>query len=283
MGLILGLCFGFNAEGQPKREPNLDARIATILQEHNVPGAGVALVTKDSALWLGTLGLADRQKNKAVNETTLFGVGSIAKTFLAAAMMVAQEQKLVALDDPIQKIIPSLKFTNRWTAAHPVRLVHLLEHTSGFDEAHFDLFAKANATTPFGEVMRHSRSALDTRWPPGQYYAYNNFGAMVAAHCLEAAVNRPFETYMQENLLLPLSMERAIYHPSDGTKPYLAKGYAGADATEEPFPDLPQWPAGSLVTSITDMAGFVQMFLNEGKHKGRQILTPLFIKKMETP
>ena len=283
VGLILGLCFGFNAKSQSKQGLDLNTRITSILQGHNVPGAGVALVTKDSVLWLDTLGLADWQKNEAVRETTLFGVGSIAKSFLAAATMTAQERKLVALDDPIHKIVPSLKFTNRWAAQHPVRLVHLLEHTSGFDEAHFDLFAKASAATPFKEVMQRSRPSLNTRWPPGRYYAYNNFGVMVAAHCLEEAVNRPFETYVQENLLLPLGMERATYHPTDRTKPYLAKGYAGTDATEEPFPYLPQWPAGSLVASITDMANFVQMFLNGGKHGGRQILSSFSIEKMETP
>ncbi len=169
------MCSGFSAQSQPKQVPDLNTRITSILQEHNVPGAGVALVTKDSVLWLGTSGLADRRENEAISETTLFGVGSIAKTFLAAATMVAQEQKLVNLDDPIRRIVPFLKFTNHWAAERPVRLVHLLEHTSGFDEAHFDLFAKANATTSFKEVMQHSRSALDTRWPPGQHYAYNNW------------------------------------------------------------------------------------------------------------
>ena len=257
-------------------------QILKILDEHKVPGVGVALLSKDSIIWMEALGRADHKHNVSVTENTLFSIGSLSKTFLSMAALVAQEQEIVNINDPIEQIVPSLVFSNPWSPTDPVRLVHLLEHTSGFDEAHFNLFSQADSSTPLSEVMKSSKNSLVARWRPGHYYAYNNLGAVMAAYVLEKAADQPFEDFVRENMLLPLDMQQSTYHPTE-TTPNLSRGYAGTDYTEEPFPDIPQWPAGSLLASIKDMADVVSLFLNNGKFKNRQLLTALSIKRMETP
>ena len=131
--------------------------------------------------------------------------------------------------------------------------------------------------------MKHSQNALTTRWRPGDYYAYNNLGSIVAAHVLEEAVGQPFEEFVEENVLLPLGMQRATYQRTKTLKSYISKGYAGTDYTEEPWPNIPQWPAGSLLTSIQDMTNLVRLFLNHGQFKGQSILSSSSVKKTETP
>jgi CubicO group peptidase (beta-lactamase class C family) len=272
-----------NTYSQDSTVVNPGPQIQKILDEHKVPGAAMALVSKDSLIWMGTLGRADIKNNIPVTENTLFGIGSISKTFLSMAAMVAQEKGFLDIHDPIKQAIPSLPISNEWSSTDPVRLVHLLEHTSGFDEAHFNLFAQADSATPFNEVMNLSREALVSRWRPGRYYVYNNLGAIVAAHVIEKSVDGPFEKFVRQNILLPLKMNRAAYHPTETLEPYLSKGYGRTENTVEPYPSLAQWPAGGLVTSIRGMSNFVSMFLNNGKFNGRQILTSSSIKKMETP
>ena len=262
---------------------NLGPHILKILREHRVPGAGVALISRDSVRWIGTLGRADYDQRVPVTDSTLFGVGSIAKTFLSLATLIAQEQGLVDIHDPIRRRIPSLAVGNRWHATDPVRLIHLLEHTSGFDEAHYDLFHQADASTPFREVMEYCRRSLTTRWPPGRYYAYNNLGAAVAAYGLETAVGEPFEAFVKKNVLLPLYMKHATYHPTTGTAPLLAHGYSGAEYRVELFPSLPQWPAGSLVASVSDMANLVSLLLHRGQFQQQSIVSSSSVRRMETP
>lgn len=269
-----------NAYSQDTAAVNSGPQIQKILDEHKVPGAAVALISKKSLIWMETFGKADIKSNRPVTKNTLFGIGSISKTFLSIAAMVAQEKGFLDIHDPIKQAIPSLPISNEWSSTDPVRLVHLLEHTSGFDEAHFNLFAQANASTPFPEVMNLSQEALTSRWKSGTYYAYNNLGAGLAAYVIEEQVDQPFEDFVTQHILLPLNMERATYHPK---RTDIAVGYAGTDYTAEPFPSLPQWPAGSLVTSIEDMSDLVRMFLNDGTFEGKQILAPSSISKMETP
>jgi CubicO group peptidase (beta-lactamase class C family) len=190
---------------------------------------------------------------------------------------------LFDIDAPIKKIVPSLVFGNRWNSSDSVRLVHLLEHTSGFDESHFHLVARANSSTPLSEVMRLSRSSLNTRWPPGKYYEYNTLGYVAAAHVIEEKVGVPLHEFVRDNLLLPLEMHRATYFPTTASTSDFSKGYEGENFVEVPFPDLPVWPAGTLTASVEDMANFVSMLLNEGWFNNEQVLTPAAINRMETP
>ena len=261
----------------------IESRVLNILEEYNVPGAGVAFISKDSVIWMGALGQMDVKNNIPVTNNTLFGIGSISKTFLAASAMLAQERGMLNINDPIEKLAPSLEFRNQWNSTNPLRFVHLLEHTSGFDEAHFHLFAQADSKTSISEVMHLSDKSLETRWEPGKYFEYNTFGYITAAYILEQNIDSSFEGFVKQNILLPFDMNEATYYPRNSTISNFSKGYAGTNFEEVPFPDIPQWPAGALTTSIVDLSNFVSMLLNNGKFKEKQILSPTSLKRMETP
>jgi len=258
---------------------SLVSQIDSILKKHQVPGAAVTLVKKGTILFSGYFGKSDIQTGKSVNEDTQFTIGSISKTFLALGVMKAQEQGKLNISRPLKEIIPAFNFTNEYNENQPLKLIHLLEHTSGFDEAHFDIFARTDARTPFQTVLEQSQNALTTRWAPGSYYTYNTLNYIAAAFILEESVNSPFETFMTENILKPLGMEDATYHPVENAN--WSKGYS--NAIEEPFPSLPQWPAGSLTTNLKGMQSFTQLLLNDGTFKGNRLILSSSIQAMETP
>lgn len=272
--LICYTSFGQLAEAEK-------AEIQQILDDYNIPGAAIALI-EDARLQTAYFGVADIENQIPVSDLTQFGVGSIAKSFLALAVLHAHEEDILDIEAPISTLVPQLQFSNQWEETHPVRLIHLLEHTSGFDEAHFNLFAQANSTSSFSEVINLSQKSLVARWKPGNFYAYNNLGYLLAAYVLEEKSGKPFETYVRQNILLPLQMEKASYHPSATTHPHLAKAYSGNENVEEPFPSLPQWPAGSLVTTTEGMVNIIQMLLNQGNFNGVQIVDSASVLRMET-
>ena len=283
LSITITLCSFRVSYAQSANSDTLRAQVLKILEEHRVPGAGVAMVTRDSILWMGTVGYADHARRRPITAQTLFGVGSIAKTLLAMTALIAQEQDKIHLRDPIRRMAPALAFDNRWEATDPVRLIHLLEHTSGFDEAHLDLAVRTTSRTPLREVAQISSPSLVTRWEPGRYYAYNNLGAILAAHLIEEKAGAPFEELVKQAIFQPLGMSYATYHPDEVPRPYLAQGYTGTHYDTVPFPDLPQWPAGSLVASITDMSRLVRTLLSSGQFEGQQVLAPSSVRSLETP
>ena len=92
-------------------------------------------------VWSGSLGLADRASNRPVTNTTPFRLGFISKTITSLAVLVLQERQVLSLDAILKDIIPEVGIENRWTETDPIRLVHVLEHTAGFDDIHLREFA----------------------------------------------------------------------------------------------------------------------------------------------
>lgn len=257
---------------------SLDKKIASILKKYQIPGAAITLVDKDTVLYTGYFGKSDLVGNRTVGGATKFTIGSISKTFLALGILSAQEKGQLSISSPLREMSPGFNFTNQYSQG-PLTLAHLLEHTSGFDEAHFDIFARTDANTPFQSVLGQSQHALTTRWAPGSYFSYNTLNYIAAAAILEEKVDGDFVGFMRENILEPLGMHDATFHPE--ANPDWSKAYSSA--YEEPFPSLPQWPAGSLTTNLKGMQNFTQLFLNKGSFNGNQLVSSTSIQAMETP
>jgi CubicO group peptidase (beta-lactamase class C family) len=274
--ILVFICFSNNIIAQ---QEHLEEQIASILKKHKVPGAAIAVVKKDSLLWNGYFGKTQLDGKNPVTKNTLFGLGSLSKTFLALGCMIAEENYQLDINTHLKETIPALPFTNEFETSSSLKLIHLLEHTSGFDEAHFDIFARTNSQTPFNAVIDKSQSALTTRWKPGQYYSYNTLNYILAAAVLENKVNTSFEEYMKRKVFMPLEMDKATYFPTNESG--LVTAYSGKN--KEEFPNIPQWPAGSLSTTLEEMQRFTQLFLNQGIYNNNHLVSPETIKKMESP
>jgi len=107
-----------------------------VLDETKSPGVGVALVTKDDLFWVAGLGKADLDAGEDLDTDTHFRIGSISKTFISLSVLKLQEQGLLNLEDGVRELVPEIEFTNPFEETEPVRLIHLLKHTAGFDDIH---------------------------------------------------------------------------------------------------------------------------------------------------
>src|SRR5580704_15811777 len=112
----------------------LRAAVSAILKKHNVPGVGIALVTKDAVVWTGGVGKADLATNRDVTGDTMFRVGSITKGFVALSALQLSERGKLSLDEKVADVAPKIPVVNPWAATNPVTLAQLLEHTAGFDD-----------------------------------------------------------------------------------------------------------------------------------------------------
>src|SRR5271169_3540260 len=109
----------------------LKSAVAAILKKNNVPGAGIALVTKDQVVWTGGVGKADLAANRDVTADTMFRVGSITKGFVALSALQLAERGKLSLDEKVADVAPEIPVVNPWEATNPVTLANLLEHTAG--------------------------------------------------------------------------------------------------------------------------------------------------------
>src|SRR5688572_176655 len=76
----------------PRSIDELKQQLDSIRIRYKVPGAGIALVTRDSILWAGGLGVADIQAKRPVTAETHFRTGSVSKSFVALALLRLVDQ-----------------------------------------------------------------------------------------------------------------------------------------------------------------------------------------------
>ena len=106
----------------------LRQRVATLVAEHQVPGVAIGVCDPDSVVWSGGFG------SDAVSAETMFGVQSCSKMYVATAVLIAVQARLVELDVPITRYLPEFRVNSSFED-RPERLItlrHLLSHTAGF-------------------------------------------------------------------------------------------------------------------------------------------------------
>src|SRR5437867_221589 len=89
---LLALAFCFQAPARdslppPRTVPELEARIREVLTGTRTPGIGIAIVSRDSDLWVAGLGTADVATGRGATAETLFRIGSTSKAFVSLLVL----------------------------------------------------------------------------------------------------------------------------------------------------------------------------------------------------
>ncbi|MFZ0861510.1 MAG: serine hydrolase domain-containing protein [Candidatus Sulfotelmatobacter sp.] len=271
-------------EEKPRPAQSIDElrqQLEKILKDTHTPGVSVAIVHRDGPEWVAGLGTADVASNRANTADTLFRIGSTSKAFASLSILMLADQGKLSLDDPVHKLAPDVWFENRWEATNPIRVVHLLEHTTGWDDMHLREYAKDAKGMSLREGLDYDHHSRISRWPPGTRMAYCNSGPPVGAYIVEKLTGQRFEDYVEQNLFRPIGMKTATYFESaPGTATTL---YHNDGKTPYRYWNILLRPAGSINASANDMEAYVQFYLNRGAVSRKQIVPATDIDRMEIP
>jgi CubicO group peptidase (beta-lactamase class C family) len=258
----------------------LDARLAQIFKENHIPGASVALIENGEVTFAKGYGYADVAKKIPATADTPFRAGSISKSVTSIAVMTLVELKKLSLDAPIATLVPDVHFVNRWEPTDPVRLVHLLEHTTGWPDISTKVLVKDGKGWATLQGLQFMNDEFVSRWKPGMFTVYNNAGPAVAAHAIERVTGETFEQYVRENVLRPMGMATADFDLTPDLANRIAKSYT-PDGAETPYQYIILRPAGSLNVSARELAQLARLYLGDGTVDGRRILSPESIARIE--
>jgi len=229
----------------------------------------------DWRTWKGNI-----ENNIDVNENTMFRLGSISKMMVSLAVLKLQEQGKLNLKDKIRDIIPEIKYDNPWEDTHPIKIEHLLEHTSGWSYWHL---AELGSDDPKPKTLKEaldfypkSRKCL---YVPGTRMIESNVGTAVAAYIVEKVSKMNFEEYMDKYFFKPMGIEDMTFFNTEQYKKTGAILYENGIKLN--YFHILYRPAAALNASPKDMAKMVEFFVNSGKINGIQILSDSSLKRME--
>src|ERR1700681_3648703 len=188
--------------------------VLPVMKQYGIPGMAVG-VTIDGRHYVFDYGVASKATGKHVDDSTLFEIGSITKTFTASLVSYAQLTGKLSLSDEVSADLPSL----RGTSFDDVRLVNLGTYTAG------------GLPLLFPDDVRNDDDAIKyyQRWKPshsaGTYRLYSNPSIMLLGLI---AAKADFATLMQRELLTPLGLRSTfLVVPRDQLSRY-AQGYTDA-------------------------------------------------------
>lgn len=288
------------------------ARATALLQAHvdagDIAGVVAAVMRDGQLVYQVALGVRDTETGDPMPPDALFRLYSMTRPVTSTAVLLLHDEGRLQVTDPVTRWLPA--FASQRVLLDPadgqrrdagpgvpptrerrgeMTLAHLLTHTSGLGSRDAPLYRAREVhrwDKPLAQVV-HDVAALPLFADPGARYRYG-LHAEVLGRVIEVASGQPVESFLRERLFEPLGMRDAVFRVGADRRSRLATVHRRDPAGRlrphamEPLDvtdDRVLVSAGvGLVASVTDMLRFGQLFLDDGRVGGRQLLSPAAVR-----
>lgn len=280
--LILLLFVQVGIAQQAPPEPDFDAYVEKAMKDWEVPGLAIAVVKDDRIVFAKGYGVRELGGTAAVNEQTLFAIGSSSKAFTAAAVAMLVDEGRVKWDDPVTKYLPGFQLFDPYSTRE-LTVRDLVTHRSGLERGDLLWYA-----SPYdrNEVLRRVRF-LKPSWSVRSRFGYQNIMYLAAGQLQPAVTGKEWDDIVRERIFVPLGMNASSTS---------IRKFAGIDNVASPHSKIDDklqkvaWrnidnigPAGSINSNVIDMAQWLRMNLGGGMYENKKILSAASVKEMQTP
>ena len=198
----------------------IDAGVQEVLEQSHMPSASIAIVQDGKLAYLKAYGKARiAPKELPATTETRYGIGSVSKQFVAAAVLLLAEDGKLKLDDPVGKYLDGL------TRGDEITIRQALNHTSGYRDywpQDFVFPAMLEPATPGKILDQWAKVPLD--FDPGDQWQYSNTGYTAVGQIVEKVSGQPLMQFMRTRIFEPLKMTMTDEHD---TKPLSAPDAGG--------------------------------------------------------
>lgn len=235
------------------------------LSDYSVPALAIAIVDKDSLLFSQGFGLNNIEKDQAANSETLFGIGSISKSFTALAVGMLVSDGKMDWDDKVKKYLPYFELYDPYVSDN-FTIRDLLTHRSGLKDVsggslwyHSDFSRKEII-----KRMKYLKPVSGFR----EKTAYQNIMYLVAGEVVAAVSGMTYDAFIKSRIFDPLNMKHTVSLAADRegsqniARPHI--DYEGKKIliVQEKGDNLAA--GGFIYSSANDMARYMRFMLNKG-------------------
>jgi len=251
-----------------------DSLIESEMGKFHIPGVSFLLVQDSSILFSKGYGIANMdEESLVIPSKTVFYTGSVSKLFTATAIMQLAEQGKLQLDHDVNSYLEDFKIDDNFKEG--VTIKNLLTHTGGFEEKNIGMAALSKEQViPLKDFLSSSKQPRVL--PPARYLSYSNYGYTLLGYLVEIISGMAFHAYVKENIFSPLGMHNSSFnYPKEAFSDLaFAYTYHNGKYTKMPSVYLNVGPAGSMLSTSTDMSKFMIAHLQNGSYLGKEILQP---------
>lgn len=288
----------------PSRLQHLDRFLQQrYLDTGKLPGMLTLIQRRGEIAHLSALGRMDVERERAIEEDTLFRIYSMTKPVTSVAFMMLVEDGLVALEDPVHRYIPEWRDLGVYEGGfigtfktrrpqRPMQIVDLLRHTSGLT---YGFQQRTNVDAAYRRLrldhlgggstldgLIEGLATLPLECSPGTMWNYS-VATDVLGYLIGKLSGQPFEEFLRQRIFEPLNMRDTDFLVPREKAARLAACYLATsegqmrlqdDPQRSPYLKAPAFVSGGagLVSTARDYLRFCQMLLAGGTLDGARIL-----------
>lgn len=286
-------------------QPMDAARIAQLrsfveqsMKELNIPGAAIALTSRQGTLYSGGLGVRLLGDPTPVDGDSLFAIASNTKGMATLLLAKLADEGKLKWDQPVTQLYAPFKLGSPATTSK-VLVRHLVCACTGLPRKDMQVLFNSDPNTAAADTFAQL-AATEPTSGFGEVFQYNNLMASAAGYVGGQLaypgqdLNRAFVRAMDEKIWGPLGMTRTTLDFAKATRGDWARPH-GDDIDSRPVPMLGEGmrlnyaftrygAAGGAWSSANDMVRYVRFELNEGKlDDGRQYVTAANLLRRRAP
>ncbi len=294
----------------PARLDRIGGHFDAYVADRRLSGWLVTVARGGELVWTGKGGHADREKDVAVRDDTIWRIYSMTKPITSIAAMILYEEGRFDLNDDAGRWIASLEAPRVWAggsstspvtvpATEPVRIHHLLTHMSGltygFNYVHpVDAIYRAKGYDfgfPKGADLAqavHDWGSSPLLFQPGSRWNYS-VSTDVLGRLVEIWSGQPLDVFVRERILEPLGMDDTMWWCAPEKLDRLAMLYVPVNGDSYPYEDIARAATheprlfgggGGLLSTAGDYQRFMTMLLRGGELDGVRIVSNRTIELM---
>ncbi len=255
-----------------QRFAQLDTYVATTMKEWKVPGLALAIVRDDSVVYAKGYGTRTVGATEPVDANTIFAIGSASKAFTAALVALAVDDGKMKWDEKVTAYLPGLQLNDTY-ASRDLTIRDALSHRSGLSRGDFAWYISGFERS---EILRRVRY-LAPSWGFRSQFGYQNLMYLAAGEAAAAVGRASWDDLVRSRIFTPLGMTssstsiRALQGRENVATPH-----ATLNDTVRAIP----WknidniaPAGSINSTVRDMAQWLRLQLGRGKYGATQVIS----------
>jgi len=283
LSALLGFLLAANLHAEERDFPHLNELIRQEVINKNLPLLSIILVDEDGVAWSYGVGKDAVNPDLVADSNTTYRIGSVSKLFTDIAIMQLVEKGALDLDEPVSSYLADFLPDNPFVSSITLRL--LMSHSSGLvrEPPVGNYFATDEPTL---EATVRSLNNTTLVYAPGSKVQYSNAGIAVVGRVLERVSAKPFADVLKDNILQPLGMTHSAFTPDADLIRNLPAAYMWSyqgDRTVAPTFELGMSPAGSMYSSMNELALFMGALIKRGEGNDGRLLSEKTLDEMWTP
>jgi CubicO group peptidase (beta-lactamase class C family) len=226
-------------------------------------------------------GYANIEQKIPATENTIYAIGSSTKAFVAEALCILADRKLIDLDKPVREYLPAFAMHDPY-ATVSLTIRDMLCHRSGLPRHDTTWLAYQDI-----EKLVHNIRYFEPFTTFRNKLYYQNHMFLLAGYLVEKVTGTKWDDFVQKEILEPLNMKACfkieeLKSHANPSLPYVVTLAESKVDLDEYWDIYHVGAAGCINSTTSEMAKWIALQLNGGKWDDKQIISEELLKECHT-